>query len=329
MTSIYIYSPSGAVRDKAAFKRGIKVLKNLGHDVQVDPSALDSKERFAGDDNERIESIKRAANSGADIAMITRGGYGLSRILDSLPYTLIAKSIKAGTTFIGLSDFTAFQMALFAKTQAPTWAGPALLSDFGAPFGPDEIMLSCFEDLISARGEGTGWRLGSKSSRALFEQSLKGRQSLNIKDAVLWGGNLAMVASLLGTPYFPNVVDGILFLEDIGEHPYRVERMLMQLYHAGVLSKQKAIIFGSFTDYALTAHDKGYSLKSVFNFIYETLKIPVICDLPFGHVPLKVCLPFGQKVTLASQGNEVFLFWNQHDHEHQHGHKHGDKNHRH
>ena len=320
MTSIYIYSPSGAVRDRAGFKRGIKRLKHLGYDVEIDPSALISVERFAGDDKERIEAIKRAAKSGADVAMITRGGYGLSRILGSLPYKTIAKSIACGTTFVGLSDFTAFQMALYAQTQSSTWAGPALVSDFGSEEEPDEIMLSCFEDLVSGRGEGTGWRLSSSASKALFQKGLKNRLSLNIENAVLWGGNLAMVCSLLGTPYFPSIDGGILFLEDVGEHPYKVERMLMQLYHAGVLAKQRAIVFGTFTDYKLTAHDTGYSLKRVFDFLYETLKIPLICDLPFGHGPLKICLPFGERVTLVSQENEVFLFWSHHNHSSDHAH---------
>ncbi len=315
MTSIYIYSPSGAVRDKAAFKRGIKSLKDMGYEVEIDPAALLSFERFAGDDKERIESVKRAAKSGADIAMITRGGYGLSRILESLPYTSIAKAINSGTSFVGLSDFTAFQMALYSKTQAQTWAGPALLSDFGAQDGPDDIMVSCFEDLATGRGEGTGWRLRSSASKSLFQKGLKNRQSLNIENAVLWGGNLAMVCSLLGTPYFPSIEGGILFLEDIGEHPYRVERMLMQLYHSGVLGKQKAIILGAFTDYKLTPQDKGYNFNRVLDFLYQTVKIPLICELPFGHVSRKVCLPFGQIVTLASQENEIFLFWN-HKHSH-------------
>jgi len=320
MSSIYVYSPSGAVRDKAAFKRGIRRLEDLGFDLEIDPSALSSHERFAGNDKERIEAIKRAAKSGADLAMITRGGYGLSRILDALPYRTIAKAVESGTKFIGLSDFTAFQMALYSQTHTPSWAGPALLSDFGAESTPDEIMVACFEDLISERGEGTGWRISSKSSKSLLTKGLKARKNLNIENATLWGGNLSMICSLLGTAYFPSIKGGILFLEDIGEHPYRVERMLMQLYHSGVLGQQKAIILGSFTDYKLTPHDKGYNLKSVFEFLYDVTKLPVICDLPFGHVPLKVCLPFGQKVTLASQENEVFLFWNHHHNAHSHEH---------
>ena len=316
MSSIYIYSPSGAVRDKAAFRRGIKRLQELGHEIQVDPSALKSIERFAGSDEERLASIERATTSGADIAMITRGGYGLSRLLSKMPYKKIAKAIHSGTTFVGLSDFTAFQMAVFAMTGLNTWAGPALISDFGSEQEPNEIMKLCFEDMVRGRGEGTGWKLNTSISKKLFIKALKGRSSLSIEDATLWGGNLAIVCSLLNTPYFPNIEGGILFLEDVGEHPYRIERMLLQLHQAGVLAKQKAIIFGAFTEFKLTPHDKGYKLSSVFEYISQQLKIPIICDLPFGHVPLKISLPFGEKVTLATQDQEVFLFWNQHRHHH-------------
>ena len=140
MSSIYIYSPSGAVRDKVALRRGIKRLQELGHEIQVDPSALKSFERFAGSDEERLASIERATTSGADIAMITRGGYGLSRLLPKMPYKKIAKAIHSGTTFVGLSDFTAFQMAVLAMTGQSTWAGPALISDFGSEEEPKEIL---------------------------------------------------------------------------------------------------------------------------------------------------------------------------------------------
>ena len=156
---IYIYSPSSAVRDKAAFKRGVKRLAALGYEVEVDETALSKYQRFAGDDDTRLQAIHRAASSGADVALISRGGYGLTRILPAVNYKAIAKAISKGTKFVGLSDFTAFQMALLAKTGAVTWAGPAVGEDFGAEIGPDDIMEACFDDLVGGQGEGTGWQL--------------------------------------------------------------------------------------------------------------------------------------------------------------------------
>jgi muramoyltetrapeptide carboxypeptidase len=106
---IYIYSPSSAVRDKAAFKRGVQRLTALGHEVEVDADALARHQRFAGDDDTRLAGIHRAAASGADVALISRGGYGLSRILPGIQYKAVAKAISGGTRFVGLSDFTAFR----------------------------------------------------------------------------------------------------------------------------------------------------------------------------------------------------------------------------
>jgi len=305
---IYIYSPSSAVRDKAAFKRGVKRLQALGHEVEVDEAALATHQRFAGDDATRLAAISRAAASGANLALISRGGYGLTRILDAIPYKAVAKAIHHGTEFVGLSDFTAFQSALLAKTGAVTWAGPAVGEDFGAEAGADDIMEACFDDLLSGQGEGTGWRMPARDSADLPKLR-------SIHDAVLWGGNLCVLTSLLGTPYFPAIDKGVLFLEDVNEHPYRVERMLDQLRHAGVLGRQKAVILGSFTGTKKVPHDRGFSLQTVTARLRELIRPPVLHGLPFGHVPTKVLLPVGAKVELAADGRDVFMVWG-HRHAH-------------
>ena len=298
---IYIYSPSGAVRDKAAFKRGVKRLQALGHQVEIDRDALACEQRFAGDDAMRIEGIHRAAASDADIAMISRGGYGLTRILAGINYKAIDKSIAKGTQFVGLSDFTALQLALLAKTGSVSWAGPALCEGFGTQETPDDIMVDCFQDLVIGQGEGTGWRQGA----SLGSQ----KTSYHVKDAKLWGGNLTVLTSLMGTPYFPAISGGVLFLEDIAEHPYRIERMLTQLLHAGVLKAQKAIVLGQFTEYQLSSHDKGFKFQSVVDWIRTQIKIPVLTNLPFGHVQTKVLLPVGAPIDLVVQGRDALMLW--------------------
>ncbi len=300
MAHIYIFSPSSAVRDKAAFRRGVKRLQAQGHEVEVDEAALASHMRFAGDDAARVAAIGRAAASGADVALISRGGYGLTRILPALPYKAIAKAIDGGMQFVGLSDFTAFNLAVLAKTGRITWQGPALGEDIGPEAEPDDIMQACFDDLLQEQGEGAGWQ------RPKAEAELKVR----VKDGVLWGGNLSVLCSLLGTPYFPNIDKGVLFLEDVGEHPYRIERMLTQLLHAGVLARQKAVVLGQFSNYKLVpAHDKGFKLTTVVDWLRSQLKTPVLTGLPFGHVPTKVLLPVGAKVDLVTEGRDALLVW--------------------
>ncbi len=317
---IYIYSPSGAVRDKAAFRRGIARLKTLGHEVEIDTDALTSHQRFAGDDATRLTAIHRAAASGCDVALISRGGYGLTRILDGINYKAIAKSIDRGTQFVGLSDFTAFNLAVLAKTGKVTWAGPALCEGFGVndlsdeaeshghasksnSGGPDDIMEDCFNDMITGQGEGAGWRLGKEPNPNALPATV------HIKNATLWGGNLAVLSGLVGTPFLPMVKGGVLFLEDVAEHPYRIERMLTQLLLSGVLAQQKAIVLGQFTLYKLGAHDKGYKLQTVIDWLRVRLKIPVLTNLPFGHVATKVLLPVGAKVNLVVQDRDAFILW--------------------
>lgn len=294
------------MRDKAALRRGVTRLQAMGHKVEVDADALASHTRFAGDDATRLAAIHRAAASGADVALITRGGYGLTRLLPAINYKALAKAVDKGTRFVGLSDFTALQLALLAKTGATTWAGPALVGDLGCKDEPDDIMLACLDDLFTGHGEGSGWRMHREKPRADGSPAVP---DVYVQSATLWGGNLAMLCSLLGTPYWPQVDKGVLFLEDVGEHPYRIERMLGQLLHAGVLARQKAVVLGQFSDYQLSAHDKGYKLANVIEWLRSQIKVPVLTNLPFGHVPTKVLLPVGGNVSLSVEGRDALLYW--------------------
>jgi len=319
MSHIYIYSPSSAVRDKAAFRRGVKRLQALGHEVEIDEAALASHTRFAGEDATRVAAIGRAAASGADVALIARGGYGLTRILPALPYKAIARAIEKGTRFVGLSDFTALQLAVLAKTGATTWAGPALGEDFGPEGEPDEIMQACFDDLLAGAGEGSGWTLPAADAKAHAAKPER-----NVRQATLWGGNLNVLCALVGTPYLPAVKGGVLFLEDVNEHPYRIERQLTQLLRSGIVDAQKAVLLGGFNRFKLVpGHDRGYSLKTVVDWFRSQTKTPVYTGLPFGHVPTKVLLPVGRTVDFAVEGRNALIYWGHlgHGHDaHDHGH---------
>jgi muramoyltetrapeptide carboxypeptidase len=301
MAHIYVYSPSGAVLDRAGLKRGIKRLKSMGHDVEVDTAALSQSQRFAGDDAERIAAITRAANSRADVAMMTRGGYGLTRLLPHLPHKALAKAVERGTQFVGLSDFTALSLTMLASTHTPTWQGPLVIDDFGQESEPDDIMQACLDDLIIGHGEGAGWVM--PKGEAL-------QKPLRIHKATLWGGNLSVLCSMVGTPFLPVVKGGILFVEDVAEHPYKVERMLTQLQHSGILKQQKALLIGRFTQFkAVKGYDRGFGMESVVKRLRDQLNIPVLTGLPFGHVPTKVLLPVGQKISLVAEEREALVFW--------------------
>jgi muramoyltetrapeptide carboxypeptidase len=274
----------------------VRFLEKRGCQVEIDPSALERSQRFAGDDNARLQAIARAAASGADFALITRGGYGLTRILPNLPYDALAHAIDQGTQFVGFSDFTALQLALLTQTGRPTWAGPAVCEAFGAN-EPDDITVDCFFDVVGRQGEGVGWRLP------------KPQAGFSVEGALLWGGNLTTLCSLVGTPYLPSVLGGILFLEDVGEHPYQIERLLTQLLLSGVLTQQKAIVLGQFSDYKLTSHDRGFKMQTVVDWLQQQLNAPIFTHLPFGHVPTKVMLPVGRKVDMSVEGREALIVW--------------------
>jgi muramoyltetrapeptide carboxypeptidase len=127
----------------------------------------------------------------------------------------------------------------------------------------------------------------------------------------LWGGNLSVLTSLIGTPYMPAITGGVLWFEDTGETPYRLERMLTQWLNAGILLKQKAIVLGQFTESKLFPHDKGFNMATVVARLRSQVKIPVLTGLPFGHVPTKVMLAFGAPVRLLCDGSDAMLLWDE------------------
>lgn len=296
MPGIYLVSPSSAIADGAALDRAVQRLRALGHAVVLDRGARLVHQRFAGTDRQRVNAIHRAVRQAQPVVMATRGGYGLSRILPFIDWQAVADS---GKTFVGLSDFTAFNLALLARTGAISYSGPTAVFDFGAR-QVDPLTQSLFQETMT--GE-----LQILSFEAPDADPVDAR-------GILWGGNLAMVASLLGTPFFPDIDGGILFLEDVSEHPFRIERMLTQLWHAGVLQRQKAILLGQFTDYRLAAHDNGYDLDTVVQWLRKTVRVPVITGLPYGHVPVKATLPVGAPVGVATEEGMAYLVLQEHDH---------------
>ena len=303
--SLRLFSPSGVVAQKALLRRAERRLAGLGFDVSSDENALARAERFAGDDDMRLAAIHRTAAADVSIAMATRGGYGLTRLLDRIDWKKIARSAGRGTRWVGHSDFTAFQLAALAHAKVQTWAGPMACYDFGRMAeehgekrveAVDEVTAACFVEAMDGSLEAVGFRTDA------------GFEGLDVK-GTLWGGNLAMVVSLLGTPHWPKVKGGILFVEDVNEHPYRVERMLLQLHQAGVLDAQRAIVVGDIGAWQRSPLDRGYGIKSMLQRVRAATKTPLLTGLPFGHVPTKVTLPVGARVTLATQGREAFIGW--------------------
>lgn len=302
---IDVIAPSGALLSAAGFEAGIARLEALGCRVR---SRVPGSPwlRFAGSDEARLAQVHDAARADdVDLVMIARGGYGLSRLLDRIDWPLVARSVARGVRWVGFSDFTVFQLALLAETGAASWAGPAVCGDFGAG-EPDSYMLAQFRELLQGRAPVVEWAVDMSTEQAGGGEDAFALPAMpEAIEGALWGGNLAMLASLSGTPWMPAVEGGILFVEDVAEHPYRVERMLLQLLHAGVLGRQKAILLGAFTEWKPAPHDNGFDLSTVRAHLADRLGVPVIPGLPFGHIRRRAVLGVGLRYRLARVSGDV------------------------
>jgi len=282
---VAIVAPAGHTPDRDAVARGIARLEQhncLVHNY-YDHEAV--HQRFGGTDAGRLAQLYAAADDPeVQIVMALRGGYGLTRLLPAIDFARLARS---GKIFVGFSDITALHMGLYAKAGALGYAGPMLAGDFGA-VAPDRFTLGQF------------WSCLAGPTHHIEEQA-PGNPVVDVAGTI-WGGNLAMLVSLLGTDYFPRIEGGILFVEDIGEHPYRVERMLLQLMQAGVLARQRAVVLGDFSGYRLGPMDNGYDFDAMLAHLRATLPLPVLSGLHFGHGPHRVTIPFGAQARLVSDG---------------------------
>jgi muramoyltetrapeptide carboxypeptidase len=299
MTSLTIFAPSGAPSSIRPARLALRRLRALGFDAQLDEAALQRHQRFAGDDTSRLGALHRVARQAPSIAMALRGGYGMTRLLDEVDWKLLARSCERGTRWVGYSDVTALHLGLLAHTGATSWAGPMATGDFGradAEGGLDDVTVDCFREAMSGELEAVGFRA---------QAGLDGLEARG----TLWGGNLAIVCAMLGTRHWPAVRSGVLFLEDVGEHPYRIERMLLQLHQAGVIERQKAVLLGTFTEWEKAPNDRGYGLKDAIEALRSRTSVPILQGLPFGHVRTRVTLPVGRRVTVAVNGRDAFVAW--------------------
>lgn len=291
---IRLMAPSGHAHDPAAMVRGVARLREAGCTVDGLEVLERTELRFAGSDAERAGDINGLATRDTlpDIALATRGGYGAARLLPLLDYEALRERLReVPLALVGHSDFTALQLALHARSGLCTFSGP-LLADLGA----------------EPRGE-FSWRqfwatLTSPSASVAWRSSIEAHLDLA---GPLWGGNLAVLCSLLGTPWFPAIEGGILFVEDVFEAPYRVERMLYQLHLSGVLGRQRALLLGNFSDCEPGSRDNGYDLAAAFVQIRAVAGIPVLDGLPHGHAERQLTLPFGAPARLRVDGHAVRL----------------------
>jgi len=290
---IGIFSPSGRANPEQV-AAGAAFLQSMGHRVVTSPQALLEWRYFGGPDAARVEGFHRLLEDpSVDILMASRGGYGLTRILPAIDWRRVRAARKA---LIGFSDFTALNCAALACAGLASFHGPMVGVDFGDG-EPDAFMRAHFEAALSGAGDTVDVDADPRSPPARI-------------DGTLWGGNLSLLAHLVGTPYLPRVKGGILYVEEIGEQPYAVERMFVHLAQAGVLRGQRAILLGDFTDCTPSNTQRyAYAMPEAIETLREIAECPVLEGLPFGHVARKLTLPFGMPGRVAIRSGGYTLSW--------------------
>ncbi|WP_432413269.1 muramoyltetrapeptide carboxypeptidase [Pantoea allii] len=293
--SIRLIAPSGYCHNQPAALLGVERLRAEGHRVDNDAVIARRFQRFAGTDDERLGDINELADLATlpDIVLAVRGGYGATRLLPSVDYAgLKRRFAQQPLALCGHSDFTVLQLALLQHAGVISFSGPMLAGNFGAEV-LSEFTLQHFWHALTSPTVKVAWQSTTPD---------QGRWQ-----GTLWGGNLAMISSLIGTPWMPQIENGILVIEDVNEHPFRIERMLLQLQQCGILARQQAIITGSFTSTALSEYDNGFDFSTVWQRIRDISGLPVISDLDFGHGPDTVTLPLGATATLQVNQGQVAL----------------------
>lgn len=289
---IGIISPASSPDEFLRVEKGVKYLESLGYRVKVGENVGKNHGYLAGTDKERLDDLHSMFKDKNVKAIFTlRGGYGAFRFLDQIDYRIIKNNPKI---FVGYSEITSLQMAFFEKAGLITFAGPMVAVDF--------------HDEISSFTNEHFWNLIT-SNKKIGRLKLPEDQKLpplqkGIASGRVVGGNLAVFTALLGTPYFPNLTGKILMIEEVGELPYRVDRMLNQLRLAGAFKKIKGIILGRFVDCNEVNPDKKtLTLGEVIENYIASVKVPSIYTFPHGHIKDFVTIPFGVKVNLnATKG---------------------------
>jgi muramoyltetrapeptide carboxypeptidase len=298
---IAIVAPGSPPTSHTKLQRGIRYLEQLGYRVVLGKHLTSGYGYLAGPDKERAEDLNSFFSNPHVKAIFTaRGGYGSHRVLPLLDYKTIKRNPKI---LVGYSDITALQLALFAKTGLITFSGPMVATEFGGAFGgeAEEWFWRC---LTSTKPLGTVRNPNRRRLKTLRRGTTVGR---------IIGGNLSLVTALLGSSHFPQLDRFILFLEEIEEPPYKIDRMLNHLKLAletgGQRGFRKGVILGEFTD-CLPTNTKtpSLTLNQVMRDVIGTGGTPAVTGLQYGHVRNSLTLPVGIKGRLnASEGTLQLL----------------------
>ncbi len=264
--------------DQEKFDKGVIQLESMGFRLDIPDRIYDKKRYLAGDDRQRADIINdHFSNPEIDALICARGGFGAMRILPYLDWDVIRKNPKP---LIGFSDVTAILLAIIDKSGIPVIHGPTVTTLAGAA---SSTLDSFYRTLVHSR----------EPVQLQCRNTLLSAGTLDPVTAVLKGGNLSTMSHLLGTPYQPDVTDCILFIEDVNEPAYKIDRMLTQMKLAGLFNRIQGLVTGSFHQCENTVY-----IDEIITEIFEDCCIPGLTGLPAGHGPDNLCLTMGVDVIL-------------------------------
>jgi muramoyltetrapeptide carboxypeptidase len=265
----------------------VRYLEKLGYNVEVGKNVGKYHGYLAGTDKERVDDLHSMfSNKKVKAVFCLRGGYGAARLLDKVDYKLIKSHPKI---FVGYSDISALQLAMFYKTELITFAGPMVGVDF-------------YED-VSVYTEEMFWKLLTSSKKVGRINNPDDENILNLNSGSstgrIVGGNLSVITGLIGTEYFPNLKDKILLVEEMGEMPYRIDRMFNQFRLAKMFQGINGVIIGSFRDCQETdPNKKTLTLGEVLTSYLSSLNKPIVYNFKHGHVKDNITVPIGANIRL-------------------------------
>jgi len=290
---IGIVSPASTILDPSRIQRGVAYLERLGYRTVVGEHVLKTYGYLAGTDEERAADLHAMfRNPEVKAIMCIRGGYGSPRLLSHIDYRLIARNPKI---FVGYSDITTLQLALWRKCRLVSFQGPMVGVDM--PDGLDVFTEELFWRVLTSP---------KKAGSVLPPDEPVNTLRTGKGSGILMGGNLAHLVASMGTPYLPSFKGALLFIEDIGEEPYRIDRMMSQLRHASILRQAAGILAGKFTDCGPKDSAKpSLSVDDVLREISALAPVPFLSNLPFGHEAKKITMPLGIRVRVDAAKRTV------------------------
>lgn len=290
---IGLVSPASRIADTAKIDQAVRYLEGLGYRAIVGANATKMNTYLAGTDQERAADLNAMFEDPRVKAIFCiRGGYGTPRLLPLVRYRMIARNPKI---LVGYSDITALHLAIWRKTRLVSFHGPMAGSDMAEPMDP--FTEEHFWRLLTSTKRMGSIHIPDDQPRTLVPGKGTGR---------LLGGNLALITSIVGTSFQPDFSKAVLYIEDIGEDPYRVDRMLTQLRGSGILPKAHAILVGQFTDCVpRDSSSPSFSVDEVLEEYTYRSGVPCLSGLPFGHNRRKMTIPVGVRARVNATERSI------------------------